>query len=407
VKTGKASATERILAPPPLDGSAPWPHFEDDEIDAAAAVLRSGRVNYWTGEHGRAFESEFARHCGVEHAVAVANGSLGLEIALHAVGVGAGDDVVVPARSFMATASSVSLRGGVPVFADIDRDNQGLTAASIERVLTPRTRAVIVVHLAGWPCEMDDIVALARIHGLKIIEDCAQAHGARYHGRVVGTIGDVGVYSFCQDKIMTTGGEGGMIVTNDREVWSRAWSYKDHGKTFEAASDRRSPTHAFRWLHDTFGTNARLTEMQSAIGRIQLRKLPQWSQARRAHAARYDEVLCSVESLRVPATPAHVEHARYKHYVFVRPDRLRSGWSRDRILQESGARGIRCFAGSCSEIYLEAAYRKLGIGPRARLPVAQELGETSLMLHVHPTLSPQQVEQTADTLASLVDSATR
>ncbi|MFA0697837.1 DegT/DnrJ/EryC1/StrS family aminotransferase, partial [Vibrio sp. 10N.222.49.C9] len=182
--------------------------------------------------------------------------------------VGSGDEVITTPRTFLASASSIVTSGASPVFADEDLNSQNITAQSIEAVLTPNTKAVIVVHLAGMPAEMDDIMALSKKHGFYVIEDCAQAHGAKYKGKSVGTIGHIGAWSFCQDKIMTTGGEGGMVTTNDKALWSKMWSYKDHGKSFDAIYNREHPP-GFRWLHESFGTNWRMTEMQAVIGRIQ------------------------------------------------------------------------------------------------------------------------------------------
>ncbi len=363
----------------------PWPVFADDEVEAAAAVLRSGRVNYWTGTECRAFEREYAAHCGTAYAVAVANGTLALELALIGLGIGPGDEVVVPSRTFIATASAAVMRGAVPVVADIDPDSQNVTAETIAAVLTPRTRAIIVVHLAGWPCEMDPILDLARARGLKVIEDCAQAHGARYRGRPVGGLGDVGCFSFCQDKIITTGGEGGMLVTDDERVWRRAWEFKDHGKSYAAVYEREHPA-GFRWLHDSFGTNWRMTEVQAAIGRLQLRKLPDWLDQRRRNADILRRQLADVPVLRIPEPPAHLDHAYYRLQAFVRPDRLRPGWTRDGILERLTAEGVPCFTGSCSEIYREQAFAASGLGPSERLPIARESSDTSLAFLVHPSL---------------------
>src|SRR3981189_1340193 len=264
---------------------APWPAFEQDEIDAVRDVMVSGKINYWTGQEGRLFEKEYAAYVGSRYAIALTNGTVALELALAALRIGPGDEVIVPSRTFLATASCALMRGAKPVFADVDRVSQNITADTIRPLITPRTRAVIVVHLAGWPCDMDPILALAREHNFKVIEDCAQAHGAVYKGRNVGSMGDVAAFSFCQDKIMTTGGEGGLITTNDEEVWSRAWSFKDHGKSFDAVYHRHHPP-GFRWLHESVGTNWRLTEMQSALGRVLLRKLPERVEARRRNAER-------------------------------------------------------------------------------------------------------------------------
>jgi dTDP-4-amino-4,6-dideoxygalactose transaminase len=382
-----------------------WPQIDTQEIEAAEAVLRSGKVNYWTGEEGRLFEREFAEACGCAYGVAVANGTLALELALRVLDIGPGDEVVVTPRSFIASASSVAMCGARPVFADVDPVDQNLTAESIEAVLSPRTRAIIAVHLAGWPCELIPILDLARSRGIRLIEDCAQAHGATYSGRPVGSFGDVAAFSFCQDKIMTTGGEGGLLVTNDRALWQRAWAYKDHGKSYDAVYHRIHPP-GFRWLHESFGSNWRLTEMQAAIGRVQLKKLPKWLKRRRRSAEILTGLFRRQPALRVTEPPPHVGHAYYKYYVFLRPERLKHEWNRDRIIAAIAAEGIPCFSGSCSEIYREEAFTRAGIGPNTRLPVAKVLGETSLMFLVHPTLGDKDILRTCRVVETVLGRAT-
>lgn len=382
-----------------------WPHYACDEIEAATRVLASGRVNYWSGQEGRSFETEFASAVGCAYGVAMTNGSVALEAALRALGIGPGDDVVVTPRSFVASASSVVMVGARPVFADVDPESQNVTAATIEAVLTPRTRAVIPVHLAGWPCEMDEITDLARSHDLKVVEDCAQAHGAEYKGRPVGSLGDCAAWSFCQDKILTTGGEGGMLTTDDRQVWSRVWSLKDHGRCYDTMYNKEHPP-GFRWLVRSFGTNWRMTEMQAAIGRVQLGKLTDWVALRRRNAGILTERLSRLPALRVPVPPAHITHAYYKYYVFIRPERLRPGWDRARILAEILRRGYPGAEGVCREIYREKAFVDAGFIPPARLPVAQELGKNSLMFLVHPTLGPEHMHLTADLVETVLAEAT-
>lgn len=364
---------------------APWPYFEQDEIEAAVATLKNGRVNYWTGDEGRLFEKEFAAFTGCSHAIALANGTVALELALYALGIGPGDEVITTCRTFIASASCVVMRGATPVLADIDPVTQNITADTVRACITPRTKAIICVHLAGWPCDMDPIIDLARQHGIRVIEDCAQCHGALYKGRPVGSLGDAAAFSFCQDKIMTTGGEGGMLTTNDELLWRKAWEYKDHGKSFDAVYNRQHPP-GFRWLHESFGTNWRLTEMQSAIGRIQLRKLPDWIKKRNHHAGILTEAFSRIPALRVTLPPSDILHAYYKYYVFLRPELLKSGWYRDRIMNAIVAEGIPCFSGSCSEIYLEKAFIDAGLAPAESLPTAKGLGAFSLMFLVHPTL---------------------
>jgi dTDP-4-amino-4,6-dideoxygalactose transaminase len=394
--------------PPVRSGSlSTWPHFSEDEINRVVEVLRSGKVSYWTGLESRAFEREFAAHCHVDYAICVANGTVALELALHACGIGPGDEVIVPPRTFMASVSCVVMRGAVPIFADIDPVSQTVTAETIRAVLTPRTRAVIAVHLGGWPCEMDPIVALARKRGLAVIEDCAQAHGALYRGRPVGSLGDVAAFSFCQDKIMTTGGEGGMLVTNRRDVWERAWSYRDHGRSCHALHGREHPP-GFRWILDSFGTNWRMSEMQAAIGRIQLRnRLSQWVEQRRRNAAMLTACFCQCPALRVTEPPDHVYHSYYKYYTFVRPERLRAGWDRDALLAAFEAEGIPGLSGSCSEVYLEKAFDHGGLRPEHRLRFARKLGDTSLMFLVHPTLTAAEVADTCHVVEKVLSVASR
>ena len=383
---------------------SPWPSFTQEEVDAVSRVLLLNKVNYWTGTEGREFEKEFAAWCGAEHAIAVTNGTVALDLALKVLGVGSSDEVVVTPRTFLASASCVVTAGATPVFAEVDADSQNITVESIRAVLTPRTRAVICVHLAGWPCDMDPIMALAAEHGLYVVEDCAQAHGARYKGRPVGSIGHFGAWSFCQDKIMTTGGEGGMLTTNRRDWWEQAWAYKDHGKSWSAVYEREHPP-GFRWLHESFGTNWRMLEMQAVIGRIQLRRMPEWHGRRKAHAERLAATCLALPGLRMPLPPEDMEHAWYKFYAFVRPETLASGWSRDRIMDEVNAAGVPCYSGSCSEVYLEKAFVDTGWRPVERLPVAKDLGETSLMFLVHPTLTDEEIEKTCKVLAAVMSRA--
>jgi dTDP-4-amino-4,6-dideoxygalactose transaminase len=391
---------------PPVQLSLPtWPHFAEDEVAAAAAVLQSGKVNYWTGEEGRSFEKEFAEYIGCAKAVALANGTVALELALRALHIGPGDEVVVPCRTFFATASAVVAVGARPVFADVDRDSQNVTAATLRAAITPSTRAMIVVHLAGWPCAMDEITALAREKEIKLIEDCAQAHGAAFRGQKAGSFGDVAAFSFCQDKIMTTAGEGGMVTTNSPELWEQMWAYKDHGKSYRAVYERHHPP-GFRWLHESFGTNWRLSEVQSAVGRRQLSKLPEGLAARQRNAAKLITHLQSTPGLRVPVPGPEVEHAYYKCYVFVERQHLATGWSRDRIAEALQLEGIPCMTGSCSEVYLEAAFPQEW-RPTKRLPVARELGETSLMFQVHPTLTGEHMDFIGDYMQHLMSQATR
>lgn len=386
----------------------PWPAFTEEEASAVNTVLLSNKVNYWTGDECRKFEREFAGFAGTEFAIAVANGTVALDLAFQAMEIGPGDEVVVTSRTFLASVSSIVNAGAKPVFADVDVNSQNISAATIAAVLSPRTKAIVCVHLAGWPCDMDPIMELAKQRGLFVIEDCAQAHGAHYKGRPVGSIGHVGAWSFCQDKIMTTGGEGGMVTTNDREMWSKMWSFKDHGKSWDAIYEREHPP-GFRWLHESFGTNWRMMEMQAAIGRIQLRRMPDWHQARLSYASQIWNAALKLTGLRVPSfrctdcdgtcdRNSGCEHAAYKCYVFVDGTEQ----DRDEIMAKINAKGVPCFSGSCSEVYLEKAFDNTDFRPDKRLPIAQRLGETSLMFLCHPTLTQVEIDKTCAVLTEVV-----
>jgi len=380
-----------------------WPVFDDVDIATVAEVLRSGRVNYWTGEEGTRFESEFAAAHGVKHAIAMANGTVTLQAALAALGIGAGDEVVVPARTFIATASAVAMQGAIPIVADVDADSGNITAQTMQAAISERTRAVIVVHLAGWPCDMDAISQVAEKAGIAVIEDCAQSLGATFKGRPTGAFGTFGSFSFCQDKIMTTGGEGGMLITSHDALFERAWSLNNHGKS-RVRARALAPTGntAFRWLHDTFGTNWRMTEMQAALGRIALERLGSWVERRRRSAKLLDEAFQDLAGLRVTTPGPEVFHSYYKYYAYVRPERLAKGWDRDRVVAAINAEGVCCFTGSCPEIYRERAFSDAGLGPAERLPVARALGETSVMLLVHPTLEDAHIETTIEAVRKVM-----
>lgn len=375
----------------------PWPSFTQDEADAVSKVLLSNKVNYWTGQECREFEKEFAQFAATPYAVALANGTVALDVALKALGVGAGDDVIVTSRTFLASASSIVTAGANPIFADVELDSQNISRRTIEAALTPNTKAIICVHLAGWMCDMDPIMQLAAEKGLYVIEDCAQAHGARYKGKPAGSIGHIAAWSFCQDKIMTTGGEGGMVTTNDESLWKKMWSYKDHGKSFDSVYHKQHPA-GFRWVHDSFGTNWRMIEIQAVIGRIQLKRMVEWTQKRTKNA---EQILKAFEgspyfSVQLPSND--YVHAYYKCYVQVNSAALPEDWSRDRIIQEINARNVPCFSGSCSEVYLEHAFDATPWRPVERLKNAQQLGESSLMFLVHPTLTVESLSKTVNAI---------
>jgi dTDP-4-amino-4,6-dideoxygalactose transaminase len=385
---------------------APWPFFDADEIAAVHDVLASGRVNYWTGERGRAFETAYAGHCGVRFGLAVANGTLALELALHGLGIGPGDEVVVPARTFIATAAAVALRGARPVVADVDPVSQNMTAATLAAALTPRTKAVIPVHLAGWPVDMDPLLALAKARSVAVIEDCAQAHGAAVNGKPVGGLGRIGCFSFCQDKIISTGGEGGMVVTDDEAAYRRMWSTRDHGKNFASAQEPNGNGSVnFKWVADSFGSNWRLTETQAAIGLLQLAKLPAWLARRRANAGLFDGALAGLSAVTLQSVPAHLTHAYYKYYFLVSPEALKHGWTRDRICAALIDRGVPARSGACPDISREKAFADAG--PQPAHPGAASLEDRTVLLPVHPTLTPGNMAFMTETVRGVIMEATR
>ena len=378
----------------------PWPSFTEKEADAVKNILLSNKVNYWTGQECREFEKEFALFSGTQYAVALANGTVALDVALKALQIGTGDDVIVTSRTFLASASSIVTAGANPIFADVELDSQNISRRTIEAVLTPNTKAIICVHLAGWMCDMDPIMQLASEKGLYVIEDCAQAHGAKYKGKPAGSIGHIAAWSFCQDKIMTTGGEGGMVTTNDESLWEKMWSYKDHGKSYDSVYNKQHPP-GFRWLHDSFGTNWRMMEMQAVIGRIQLTYMPDWTKNRIENADKILKAFDHSNYFTVNRPTDDYLHAQYKCYVQVNINALPSGWSRDRIMQFINAEGVPCYSGSCSEVYLEHAFDNTNWRPKERLKNAQQLGETSLMFLVHPTLSEDNIKKPVDVMEKL------
>ena len=395
---------------------ASWPSFSEEEAEAIKNVLLSNKVNYWTGDECRKFEKEFAKWSGVNYSIALANGTVALEVALKALDIGPGDEVVVTPRTFIASISCVVNVGAIPIFADVDPNSGNITAETISKVLTPKTKGIICVHFAGWPCDMDPIMALAYLHNIKVIEDCAQAHGAIYKSRSVGSIGHIGAWSFCQDKIMTTGGEGGMVTTNDETLWRKMWAYKDHGKSYEAIYEREHPS-GFRWVHESFGTNFRMIEIQAAIGRIQLKRMNEWSAIRNKNTLNILQTFKAFKAIRISdfkcnrscsascSSLSQCKHANYKCYVYIDNANLKEGWSRDRIIQEIEMRDVPCVQGGCSEVYLEKAFEGAKFKLKNRLPIAKMLGDTSLMFLVHPTLTEDSIRKTTEVIAEVLKSA--
>ncbi len=383
-----------------------WPYFDIEDINKASEILKSGKINYWTGFEGREFEKEFSSYIGVKHSVAVDNGTNALILAAHALGISKGDEVIMSPRTFVASAFSIMHLGAKPVFIDIDRDSQNMDSNLIEAAITPKTKAIMAIHLAGWPCEMNQIQEICNKYNLFLIEDCAQAHGAKYNGKSVGSFGDINAWSFCQDKIMTTAGEGGMVTTNNKDYWSTVWSFKDHGKNYDTVYNKEHPP-GFRWLHEDHGTNARMTEIQSAIGRLQLKKLDTWIDQRTNLSNIFNDAFKDLDGLRITLPPSHIKHAYYKYYVFTEPEKLKSDKDRDFIMNSLNDLGIACYSGSCSEIYKEKAFDKIFSNQKPLLRVANELGKTSLMFLVHPTIDEDDIYRICEQTRKIIKQCQR
>lgn len=407
----------------PLPG---WPVYSDEEIDAVRQVLSSGKVNYWTGSITKAFEKEFANWCQANYAIAVSNGTVALQLCIMGLGIGSHfgghetDEIIVTPRSFVASASAIVISGAKPVFVDICPDSQNIDPQNLKAAITEKTKAVLCVHHAGWPCDIDAFREVIGSRDIKIIEDCAQAHGALYKGQPVGALGDVAAWSFCQDKIMSTGGEGGMVTCNDKTLWQRMWSFKDHGKDYQRTT-REHQSAQFRWLHTQFGSNFRLTEMQSAIGLRQLAKLSDWVSSRNKNAQILVDAFLPFSGkngpIRIPRPKCSgcdqhchkggCRNAFYRFYIFIQEENLSSGWSRDKLIEELKKRSVPCMQGSCPEIYREASFEGAGLQPDKPLVWASVLGTQSIAFLVHPTLDRGHMSAIADEAVSLFKKATQ
>ena len=375
-----------------------WPQIPEEGIEAVAEVLRSGKINYWTGEQTRLFEAEFAALHEAAEALAVANGTLALELAVRSFGIGPGDEVIVPSRTFIATAGAVVAAGATPVIADIDPQTNALTPLSVAARLTPRTRAVIAVHVGGYPAPVAELRELTDQMDLVIIEDCAQAEGARYSGHAIGTAAHASCFSFCTDKILPLG-EGGVICYTEglrqSAAYLQAWAYRDHGHVFGRAQNTRVQERSsqFKYLSDHFGTNARMPEVQGALARVMLRHVSAWHIQRTRNA----EVLCGELADFAPAFSPVVlpasrraqgsEHAYYRLYFRLDPTALAPGWDRDRVIDAIAAEGAPVQFGSCALIGREQALLTLGAPRDEDLPGALCANEQSLAFFVHPTLT--------------------
>ena len=359
-----------------------WPLITQPMVNSVSEILQSGKLNQWNNNTVKEFEKKFAHKFGVNYAIAVFNGTVALELCVKTLGLKKGDEIIVTPRTFIASASCCAWYGITPIFVDVDLNSQNITLETIKSAITDRTKAVILVHLAGWPCDLEEICKFCRDKGIYIIEDCAQAHGAKYRDKNVGSWGNINAWSFCQDKIITTGGEGGMVTTNCPHLFKLAWSLKDHGKGYDTVYNKIH-SKGFRWLHDNIGTNWRMMPIQATIGIHALDELDDWVNHRRNISEIYNEVLQGINGVRLTIPPTHIYHSYYKYYFFIEPSKFKV--SRDEIIDLINKEGIFCQVGSCSEVYLEKALENYK--PDKELPITKNLFETSILLKCDPCIS--------------------
>jgi perosamine synthetase len=385
----------------------PWPDYGQEEIAAATAVLKSGKLARQSGSRVNQFEQDFAEKFGAKHAIAVSSGTAALHVALAALGIGPGDEVINTPHCFIGTATPVVHSAAVPVFADIDPQTFNIDPGTIASHITPRTKAIIPVHLNGCPAEMDAILDIARQHGLFVVEDAAQALGGEYRGRMVGTIGEIGCFSFWEDKIITTGGEGGMLITNDSELAKRAKKFHHHGE------DRRDGSYyqgERLYHHATLGYNYRMTEIQGAIGTAQLKKLDNYVEMRRKHSHHLTQLLSSIEGIIPPYEPPHVKHVFYKYII--RLDRKILDINAEEFVKILSAEGIPCSRRYPTPLHQQPVFvEHNGFGGTSApfsppwhpveveygsgSPVAEILPQELVRLLMRPTFNEQDIEDIA------------
>jgi dTDP-4-amino-4,6-dideoxygalactose transaminase len=389
--------------------------YNQKQINLVSEILEKNKTNYWTGDHGGLFEREFSKYHGVKYSVCVSNGSVALEIALKALNLKKTAAVIVTPRSFIISASCVLNLGLRTIFADIDQ-NGNLSIEGIKKVYNKSVKAIIVVHLNGLPCDMDPILKFVKKNKLFLIEDCSQAHGAIYKNKKVGSYGNISTWSFCQDKIISTGGEGGMISTNSKKLWSKCWSLKDHGKNFKSIFYKKHKT-GFKWLHDNLGSNYRMTEMQSIIGRCQLKSLDKQIIKRTQIAYLYIDGLkdfwtkynllqkpnfiCSTCPLKNQANKKcnFCRNVFYRLNLFINSKKIKQL----KLINEFNKKKIACGVGSCPEIYREKIFKKLKAYPKKRLANAKLLGETSIVFPINPYRSLSDIKIEINSIKNIIN----
>ena len=398
-----------------------WPQFAPETPDQVAELLKTGKVCYWTGKVGMEFEEAWAKWIGSKMAISCTNGTAALHIAIASLGIGPGDEVIVPSYSFIASSFSIVQAGAIPVFADVT-DDHTIDPACIEKLITPRTKGIVVVHLYGVMCDMGKIMEIAKKHNLKVIEDCAQCFGGEFNGKKAGTIGDVGCFSFCQSKHFTTGGEGGMVVTNDEDLGWECRSFRDHGYDVKQRMNMLALEESLPYIHRRVGFNYRMTEMQSLIGLNELKRFDNWNLARRLkYAKMYDEAFKDQPG--IASLPLNTEERKSAYWWYpIRLDLSKLDCDAPAIIKELGAAKIPCYGIQWPEAYLEKAYVEHGGFGTAKFPFeskeyadasatdytkvncpnAHKLRFETVSLFLHPTWEEIHIERCIEGLKSVL-----
>lgn len=352
---------------PFLDLKAQYKTIKDEISAAINEVIEN--TAFAGGPFVAKFENEFAKFCGTKHAIGVGNGTDALWASLVALGIGAGDEVITTPNTFIATAEAISLSGATPVFVDIDEKTHNMNPALIEAAITPKTKAILPVHLFGQPADMDPIMAIAEKHGLQVVEDACQAHGAEYKGKKAGSIGAAGCFSFYPGKNLGAYGEGGGIVTNDDALAAKIRMFRDHGQ-------------AKKYYHDIIGWNARLDGIQGAVLNVKLKYLNDWNEARRRHATDYTAGLSSIKGVVVPQEAEYAKHIYHIYALRVQ--------DRDKFMAYLGEKGIACGIHYPIPLHLQNAYAFMQKGPGS-FPVAEKCAAEYVSLPMFAELTDEQV----------------
>ncbi|MDA8840899.1 DegT/DnrJ/EryC1/StrS aminotransferase family protein [Gammaproteobacteria bacterium] len=380
-----------------MDKKYAWPSFSAGESKIVSDVLRSNKVNYLFGDNGAKFEKGFSDFSQTKYALAVANGTLALDLCLRSLHLKKGDEVLVTSRSYVASASSIALLGAVPVWCDVDLNSQNIDISEIEKNYSKKTRAILCVHFAGFPCDMDKITSFAKSKNIFVIEDCAQAHGARLNGRSVGSFGHISAWSFCNDKIMSLGGEGGMVTTNSKHFHQFISSFNNHGKNLKKYYSSKKHKN-FPYIHDSLGSNYRLTEMQSALGIYQLSKMKSWHALRKRNAQVFIDSVADLKIAITPTISSSIQHAWYKLYITLDPKLFKKSISREFVIENLNQHLVPCSFGGSGEIYREKAFKNISYLKSGTLKNASFLEKNSIILQVHPTISINEIKRRAKIL---------